>query len=92
VLCLLPGFVGTAGLALVGAVVIAFGLQGLALLHEVTRGRNGRVAMLSAAYVLVFFVGHTVLPLLAIAGLADTAFGLRNRFRSGAAGPGLPPT
>jgi hypothetical protein len=89
-LSFLSGFIGAAGLALLGALVIAFALQGLTLLHEATRGRNGRVGMLTATYVLIAFVGHTVLPLLALAGIADTAMSLRNRFRSGSAGPGSP--
>ena len=89
-LCFMPGFAGAAGLALLGALVIAFALQGLGLLHEATRGRRGRVGILTAAYVLIAFVGHTVLPLFALVGIADTALPLRARFRSGAAGPGSP--
>ena len=86
----LPGLVGVAGLCLAGALMIAFAFQGLAFLHEATRGRSGRTAMLSATYVLVFFVGHTVLPVLALVGVADTAMSLRSRFGSGKAGPRLP--
>ncbi|MDQ4135381.1 MAG: DUF2232 domain-containing protein [Pseudomonadota bacterium] len=92
VLCFLPGFAGAAGLGLLGALVIAFALQGLGLLHEATRGRNGRVGILTATYVLIAFVGHTVLPLFALVGIADTAMPLRARFRSGSAGPGSPST
>lgn len=90
ILCVLPGFWGVAGLSLLGAVTIAFALQGLALLHLVTRERTGRGAILGVTYVLVLFVGHTVLPLFAVLGAADTAFALRNRFRLGPAGPGSP--
>lgn len=89
-LALLPGFAGAAGLSLLGALVTAFALQGLGFMHEATRGRSGRVGILTAAYVLIAFVGHTVLPLFALLGVADTALPLRDRFRSGAAGPGSP--
>ncbi|HEX2556191.1 MAG TPA: DUF2232 domain-containing protein [Microvirga sp.] len=89
-LCFLPGFVGTAGLSVVGALVIAFALQGLGLLHEATRGRNGRVGILTVTYILIAFVGHTVLPLFALVGMADSALPLRARFRPGSAGPGSP--
>jgi hypothetical protein len=82
-LALLPGMPGIAGLALSGAVATAFALQGLAVLHAISRNRPGRSFVLGFAYMLVLFVGHTVLPLLALAGMADTAFGLRARLRSG---------
>jgi hypothetical protein len=89
---LLPGFAGVAGLSVSGALVIAFSLQGLSLLHYVSAGRPGRAGLLSVVYALVIFIGHTVLPLLAILGMADCAFSLRNRFGPGSAGPKLPST
>jgi hypothetical protein len=88
----LPGFVGVAGLSLAGALVIVFSLQGLSLMHQATVGRPGRVGLLSVVYVLVVFVGHTVLPMLAVLGMADAAFSLRNRFGPGGTGPNLPST
>ncbi len=91
VLSLAPGFIGVAGLSLAGALTIAFALQGLAFVHETTRGRNARVAILTGLYVLIVFVGHTVLPLLAVLGMADIAMALRQRLASRAAGPKTPP-
>jgi hypothetical protein len=88
----LPGFIGVAGLSLAGALVIVFSLQGLSFLHQATVGRPGRVGLLSVVYVLAVFVGHTVLPMLAVLGMADAAFSLRNRFGSGGPGPNLPST
>jgi hypothetical protein len=78
-----PGFVGVLGLALTGALLMGFALQGLALLHHVSRGRPGRTGLLVGAYVLLTFIAHTFLPLLALAGIADTAVDLRRRFPSG---------
>jgi hypothetical protein len=91
VLSLAPGFIGVAGLSLAGALTIAFALQGLAFVHETTRGRNARVAILTGLYVLIVFVGHTVLPLLAVLGMADIAMALRHRIASRTAGPKTPP-
>lgn len=78
-LAFLPGLPGFAGLALAGGIAIAFSLQGLALIHFASRGRPARGIMLGLLYALVLFVGHTLLPLLAIGGMADTAFGWRAR-------------
>jgi hypothetical protein len=91
-LCLLPDLPRAVGLSLLGALMIAFALQGLGLVHEATRGRTGRAGILTVAYILIAVVGHTVLPLFALLGIADTALPLRARFRSGAAGPGSPTT
>jgi Predicted membrane protein (DUF2232) len=78
------GLVGVLALALAGGLMMAFGLQGLALLHHVSRGRPGRTGLLVGAYVLLAFIAHTFLPLLALAGIADTAVDLRRRFPGGA--------
>jgi hypothetical protein len=86
-LCFLPGFPGALGLAGAGALVVAFALQGLAMLHEVSRGRPSRAMLLAGTYVLTVVVGQIMLPALAMAGIADAAFGLRRRFPSGGAGP-----
>ena len=47
------GFAGVFGLALLGATLMAFGLQGLAAVHQITLGRSGRTAMLTVAYLLL---------------------------------------
>ena len=79
-----PGLVGVLALAFVGGLMMAFALQGLALLHHVSRGRAGRTGLLVGAYILLAFIAHTFLPLLALAGIADTAVDLRRRFPGGA--------
>jgi hypothetical protein len=85
--CFLPGFPGALGLAAAGALIVAFALQGLAMLHEISRGRPSRTMLLAGTYVLAVVVGQIMLPALAMAGIADAAFGLRRRFPSGGAGP-----
>lgn len=77
VLTLGPGFVGVAGVALLGATVLVFALQGLAFLHDVSRGRPGRGGLLMLAYLLSVFFAQVFLPILAVAGMIDTATPVR---------------
>ncbi|WP_375461332.1 DUF2232 domain-containing protein [uncultured Enterovirga sp.] len=86
----LESFPGVAGTALAGGLLMAFALQGLALLHWVTRGRPARGLVLSLAYVLTLVLGYIFLPAFAVIGMVDTAFPLR-RFLGGQPPP-PPPT
>jgi Predicted membrane protein (DUF2232) len=86
------GFIGVLGFALTGALFMAFALQGLAAIHDRTRGRPGRGFLLAGLYVLIFVTQGVLLVVAALLGIADTLFGLRRRFKSGKAGPGQPPT
>ncbi len=54
VLSVAPGYAGAFGVALLGALSTALALQGLAALHDRSRGKPGRVPMLIGLYVLVF--------------------------------------
>jgi len=83
------GFIGALGLALSGAFLMAFALQGLAAIHDRTRGRSGRSFLLSAMYVLIFVTQGILLVALALFGIADSTFGLRRRFGTR---PTPPPT
>ena len=83
------GFVGALGLALSGAFLMAFALQGLAAVHDRTRGKSGRSFLLSAMYVLIFVTQGILLVALALFGIADSTFGLRRRFGTR---PNPPPT
>jgi uncharacterized membrane protein len=83
------GFIGALGLALSGAFLMAFALQGLAAIHDRTRGRSGRSFLLSALYVLIFVTQGILMVALALFGIADSTFGLRRRFGSR---PTPPPT
>lgn len=94
VLSAVPGFPGVAGTAMVGGLVIAFALQGLALLHDVSRGRAGRGFLLTLTYLFAIFAPQVFVPLLALTGLLDSTTPVRrilgNRRPPGARPP--PPT
>lgn len=92
VLASIDGFIGVFGFALAGAMFMAFALQGLAAIHDRTRGRSGRGFLLTGLYVLIFMTQGMLLVAAALFGLADTLFGFRRRFGSGKAGPRPPPT
>lgn len=76
------GMIGIIAMALVGAFGTAFTLQGLAVIHYVTRGRNSRGLELGLLYCLVAVAGIFVAPLLTLLGLIDTTFPIPGR-RSG---------
>ena len=81
------GFVGLAGVALVGALLVSFTFTGLAMLHDLSRGQAWRTPMLVSIYVAIVVMQAVLTPLLALAGLLDTLLGLRKR----AAMPPPPP-
>lgn len=83
------GFIGALGMALSGAFFMALALQGLAAIHDRTRGKSGRAFLLTALYLLIFVTQGILMIPLALFGIADTAFNLRSRFGSR---PNQPPT
>ncbi|WP_210483164.1 DUF2232 domain-containing protein [Microvirga antarctica] len=80
-------FIGVLGIALAGALLTAFALQGLAIIHNRSRGRAFRPMILTGVYVLLFLTQGILMIALSLFGLADTLFGFR---RSTGAGPTLP--
>lgn len=72
-----PGYAGVFGVALVGAFTAVFALQGLAALHDRSRGRPGRGLMLFAMYMVLFVTQGVALIALTLFGLADTALDRR---------------
>ncbi|NIX77658.1 DUF2232 domain-containing protein [Microvirga terricola] len=86
------GFIGVFGMALSGGLFMAFALQGLAAIHDRTRGKPGRFALLMGLYVLILITQGVLVVALALFGLADTVFGLRYRFGSTKTDPKQPPT
>lgn len=79
VISLLGGFIGVAGAAMTGALLAAFMFTGLAMLHDISRGKAWRTPMLVSVYVALVIMQALLTPLLALAGLLDTLFGLRKR-------------
>jgi riboflavin transporter FmnP len=82
----LPGFLGLAGRALAGAMTMAYCLQGLGVIHVVTKGIGGRVGILAAAYVVFFLLPGWPQLLYAVIGIIDPFLGLRAK-RAGRSGP-----
>ncbi|RDJ24154.1 DUF2232 domain-containing protein [Bosea caraganae] len=82
------GFVGVAGAAMTGALLAVFMLSGLALIHDLTRGKSWRAPALIAVYVALVVMQALLTPVLTLAGMADSLFGLRKRGPK----PPLPPT
>lgn len=80
------GFVALLATALVGAVVCAYALQGLAALHALTRGKPSRPFILGLTYAILIIFLVWILPVLALFGIADTLLGFRAR-RSRITGP-----
>jgi hypothetical protein len=73
------GFVGLAGGAITGALVAAFGLTGLAAIHDLSRDRPWRMPTLFAIYLALLIMLITVFPFLALLGIADALIDLRRR-------------
>jgi hypothetical protein len=59
-----------------GALIVAYAMLGLAILHSVTRPLGDRVFILSAVYLLLF-VFWPACVLLAIFGVSDSIFDFR---------------
>jgi hypothetical protein len=74
----LPGLIGSFGVVLTASMLLAYAILGLAVMHAITRGMNGRPFALGGLYAAVIIFGWPML-LLSMLGLADTAFDLRGR-------------
>lgn len=83
------GIVGTMAGILAASLSMAFGLLGFAVLHAVTRGKNGRGFILGGTYAAVLIFGWPIL-IMTLIGVTDTAFDLRGRFAG--VKPPAPPT
>ena len=80
-------FVGVFGIGLAGALFTAFSLQGLAIVHDRTKGRAFRPMILTGLYVLLFLTQGVLMVALFFFGLADSVFGFRRSGRN----PNPPP-
>jgi len=75
----LPNLLGTVGSILAASLLMAYAILGFAVLHALTRDAAARGFILAGSYVAVVLLFWPIL-LLALAGLADTAFDIRGRF------------
>lgn len=87
---LLDGFAGLGARSVAAALLMAYCLQGLAVIHVLTRGMSGRTGMLAGVYIIFVVLPGWPVLLYAVVGLADAVFGLRARKRG--RGPPLRPS
>ena len=83
----LPGLAGLLATGLAGALLFAYVLQGLAVLHSFTRGMAFRGLLLTAIYIGMLLLAWVAIAI-AILGLSEPMLRLRER----AAARGQPPT
>ncbi|MGO9743818.1 MAG: DUF2232 domain-containing protein [Roseiarcus sp.] len=73
--------------ALAAPLALVFGLQGLAVLHALSRHAPGRPALLSALYLALFLAPRWVAPVVITIGLLESALKLRARIAQRAVDP-----
>jgi polyferredoxin len=74
----LPDLFGVLSGAFAASLLMAFAMLGFAVLHAITRGMSGRAVVLIAVYFAAVVLGWPVLAM-ALLGLAEAAFNIRNR-------------
>lgn len=82
----LPGVLGTVSLVFAAALLMGFGILGFAVLHAITRGTDSRYFILAGVYGSLFLFTWPIIPL-ALFGLAEAAFRIRDRFPNARRGP-----
>jgi hypothetical protein len=82
----LPGVPGLLATGLAGALLFAYVLQGLAVIHVYSQGLPARGLLLATVYLGILLLGWVAI-IVAILGLAESLLGLRQR-----ANRGRPPT
>jgi len=78
----LPGLIGSIGGVIAAALMMAYALLGLAVMHAITRGTGGRTLILTGTYLSVFLIGWPII-ILTLLGVADAIFDFRNRVGAG---------
>ena len=81
-LCFIGGIVALFAQIATTALMMAYAFTGFAVLHTLTLALKSRAIWLSCTYAIVVVFGWPVLAMVAL-GLADAAFGLRERFMRG---------
>lgn len=79
VVTMLPGYPGLAASAVTGGLFVAYVLLGLAVVHYVTRPKPWRPFALWALYATLLIVNIWIAIVIAILGLVETVFRLRER-------------
>jgi hypothetical protein len=79
--CFVGGIPGVLAQIVAAALMMAYALVGLAVLHTVTRTSKSRLVWLTCAYGMLLLLPWIIL-LIAL-GLADTVFGIRQRYLRG---------
>jgi hypothetical protein len=74
----LPGLPGLLATGLAGALLLAFVLQGLAVIHVYSQGMPMRGLLLATVYLAILLLGWVAI-VVAIMGLAEPLLGLRQR-------------
>jgi hypothetical protein len=82
----LPGLAGLIATGLSGALLLAYVLQGLAVIHVYSRGAPMRGLLLATVYIGILLLGWVAL-IVAILGLAEPLFGIRERANRNAPPP-----
>lgn len=82
----LPGLPGLLATGLAGALLFAYVLQGLAVIHVYSQGVPARGLLLATVYLGILLLGWVAL-IVAILGLAEPLLGLRQRANRGAPPP-----
>lgn len=82
----LPGLPGLLAIGLAGALLFAYVLQGLAVIHVATRGVPLRSLLLAVVYLGILLLGWVAI-VVAIVGLAEPLLGLRQRANRGGPPP-----
>jgi hypothetical protein len=83
----LPGMAGLAGEIFAAALMTAFAILGLAVVHALTRGNPYQPIILGLLYAGLFLLNWMLALPLIILALADLTFGLRARLFAGRGGP-----
>jgi hypothetical protein len=82
----LPGLPGLLATGLAGALLFAYVLQGLAVIHVYSQGVAARGLLLATVYLGILLLGWVAI-IVAILGLAEPLLGLRQRANRGAPPP-----
>jgi hypothetical protein len=76
---MLPGMAGVVGSVFAAAMLTAFALAGLAVLHGLTEGMTARAPLLGGLYLALILLNWLLLLPLAMLTMLDMAFGMRAR-------------